>query len=408
MLNTLLVRRKILVFGFLVILVFAIFQLVSLLSPVVFKFSARSALTALKCSLPESSTVFDRLNFEFEKNDGCDDRSSVSTIDEFENNESALFKHNNSSSVWQFKPPFLVGPERVNFDKNEILKFDGLEEDGPIFRNCYKAGKSEKIVKIGPSAYVKNLTKLPNSVIEQANKKAPSFNLDDFGTRSDNDKKNKPQPQVLILHTHATEAYELREKEKYSSKVSSHSRNVKMNVISVGEQIVNQLKAANIETIHDKTIHDDPAYLGAYNRSNETIRRYLDTYKSIKVVLDIHRDAIQNDKLERFAPVARIDERPAAQIMIISGCDTGNKIYPNYEQNLAFACFLQRHLEADYKNLTRPMMFAYKHYNQSLTPGTLLVEIGSNSNSVDEALYAGWLFGKSVAGALKKLVKVKK
>ena len=157
--------------------------------------------------------------------------------------------------------------------------------------------------------------------------------------------------------------------------------------------------------MHNKTVCDKPSNSGAYDRSNQLIRDTLEKNPTIKVVLDVHRDCNQNDKKQRFAPVATIDGRKAAQIKIISGCDNHAGHYPNFRQNLAFACFLQRNLGQDYPKLMRPLEFKNCHYNQSLTPGTLLVSVGSNSNSVDEARYAGWLFGNALAKALSSLEK---
>lgn len=386
------VKNKIIGFIVLSLIVFGFFHLFAFLIPSFLNFSSRSAIAAVKFSLPESADLISKLSF-----DSFDDHFNNSDFDgfaEFDGNESSLFKSKEAVDFIDFEPPFLIGPSRTVFSKNEIKNY--FENDGPIYRSCYRVNEKmgDNIVKLSKLAYAKNLTKLPNKVIEQANLKRPSFVIDEG-----------QQPQVLILHTHATEAYEAREKNFYSNKAPNNSRNSKINVVGVGEEIVNQLKLAGIGVVHDKKIHDDPSYNGAYDRSNQTIRAYLEKYPSIKVVLDVHRDGIQNKNNERIAPITKIDGRKAAQILIIAGCDNGNMHYLTYEKNLAFACFLQRNLEADYPKLTRPLLFKYKHYNQSLTPGTLLVEIGSNSNSVDEARFSGWLFGKSLAKALLKLKK---
>ena len=395
MLKKSVVKRKIFFLIVLISIVFVVFEFFALLMPSIFQFSSKSAIFAAKLSLPESKLLLSELNFNSNSALEGTSKKADDVFDvEFDGNEASLFKSKEAASVVDFEPPFLIGPPRVIFSQTEIQQ-KNKGKDGPILRNCYKAnGSSGKIVELAKTAHVKNLTKLPNSVVEKANKTKPSFVFDE-----------KSAPQVLILHTHATEAYELKEQNFYSNQVPSHSKNVKESVIGVGDEIASQLEAAGVGVIHDKTMHDDPSYNGAYDRSNQTIRNYLAKHPSIKVVLDVHRDGIQNEKAERIAPVVKINGRKAAQIMIISGCDNGSMHYPSYEKNLAFACFLQRNLEADYPNLTRPLLFKYKHYNQSLTPGSLLVEIGSNSNSVDEARFAGWLFGKSLAKSLKKLKK---
>ena len=282
------------------------------------------------------------------------------------------------------------GAPTVTFSEEELSKFP--ENNGPIIRKHYQAAQTEQYVNIGGSAYVRNMTNLPNQVILDANASSPAFTL----TKGQ-------EPQVLIYHTHTTESYELKEKDYYSANFPIRSKNANMSVVGVGNEITKCLEQAGIGVIHDTTIHDDPAYKGAYDRSKQTMQSVMQKYPSIKVALDVHRDAIADDKGQRFAPIANINGRNASQIMIISGCDNGRMNYPNYTQNLAFACLLQRQLEADNPSLTRPASFKYKYYNQSLTPGTLLVEFGGHANSANEAMYAGWLFGKSLVNALSKI-----
>ena len=93
----------------------------------------------------------------------------------------------------------------------------------------------------------------------------------------------------------------------------------------------------------------------------------------------------------------------AAQVMIISGCDDGTMGYPNYFQNLKFAALLQSQLEADYPGFARPLLFDYRKYNQHLTTGSILLEMGGHANSMEEVIYAGELLGKSLVNALKSI-----
>jgi stage II sporulation protein P len=116
----------------------------------------------------------------------------------------------------------------------------------------------------------------------------------------------------------------------------------------------------------------------------------------------VHRDAISGEGYA-MQPVAEINGKKAAQIMIISGCDDGTMGMPNYMQNFHFACLLQQQMETDYPTLTRPILFDYRKYNQDLTTGSLLIEVGSHGNTLEQAAYAGELFGKSLARVLKEL-----
>jgi stage II sporulation protein P len=170
----------------------------------------------------------------------------------------------------------------------------------------------------------------------------------------------------------------------------------------VGDAIQAELEAQGIGVIHATDIHDYPSYNGSYARSRETIVPILEKYPSIKVVLDIHRDAISGEGYA-YQPFIDIDGREASQIMIISGCDDGTLGMPNYMENFHFACCLQSKLESDHEGLTRPILFDYRHYNQDLTNGSLLIEIGSHGNTLQQSQFSGQLLGRSLGELLNSM-----
>lgn len=110
------------------------------------------------------------------------------------------------------------------------------------------------------------------------------------------------QVQVLIFHTHTCESYLKSDTGYYPSDYYPRTTNNKENVTAVGDEIEKQLKKAGIGVIHDKTKHDYPSYNGGYDRSYNTIQKYMEKYKGIKVVLDIHRDAIGDDTTGKVKP----------------------------------------------------------------------------------------------------------
>lgn len=236
---------------------------------------------------------------------------------------------------------------------------------------------------------IKNSTKLSAQKVTGYMKSDPAFRIY---------KNNKPQ--VLIYHTHATEAFET-DTQYYDKSYNSRTQDNEKNIVSVGEIIAEQLEQAGIKTLHDTTAHDYPSYNGSYNRSAKTVNDYLKEYPTIKVILDIHRDAIERDG-SRLSAVASINGRDAAQVMIISGCDDGTMDYPNWKANLRFAARLQSEMETLYPGLTRPVMFCYRRYNQHLSNGALLLEVGSHGNTLAEAQYAGELVGKSLVSLFEK------
>ncbi|MDE5768891.1 MAG: stage II sporulation protein P [Oscillospiraceae bacterium] len=238
---------------------------------------------------------------------------------------------------------------------------------------------------------VQNKTALSNQALYAESQLLPEFQIAFDGT-----------PQVLIMHTHTTESFEPYERETYDSSFNYRTTDSSKNMIMVGDAIAQQLEQAGIGVIHDTTIHDYPSYTGSYERSAVTVQNALIQYPSIKIVLDIHRDAIGGDGVIK-QPVAEIDGRKASQVMIISGCDDGTMDMPEYLKNFRFACLLQQQMEADYPGFTRPILFDYRKYNQNLTTGSILIEVGSHGNTLDQVEYAGELIGSSLARALESI-----
>ena len=213
--------------------------------------------------------------------------------------------------------------------------------------------------------------------------------------------KDSAAPQVLIMHTHATEDYRLSAGLWFTPGDGARSTDRSINMCAVGRVMADTLNAAGICTLHDETLNDYPSYTGSYANSRAVVQQYLAQYPSIKVVLDVHRDAIERENGTRCAPVCTIDGREAAQVMIICGCDNGTSVQlPAWRQNLRFAAAWERSMEAKYPGLTRPVLFSYRFYNQDLTTGSLLIEIGGHGNNLNEALYAGYLAAQGLAETL--------
>lgn len=211
-------------------------------------------------------------------------------------------------------------------------------------------------------------------------------------------------PQVLILHTHATETFFIENTDYYTEKYNSRSKNNKVNMIAVGEVVAKKLNAAGIKTLHDKTLHDYPNYTGSYSRAAETICSYLKKYPSIKVVLDLHRDAVTADNNDKVKLVTKINGKQAAQVMLVMGSQSGGVTnFPNWRENLKLAFRLQQKLEQKYPTLARPLTLNSKNYNESLTTGSLLLEFGTDVNTLDEALYSAELVGNALAELLENI-----
>ena len=206
------------------------------------------------------------------------------------------------------------------------------------------------------------------------------------------------------MHTHTCESFMDEDLGYYYESFYSRNTDNKYNVTQVGDAIEAKLKAAGIGVIHDTTKHDDPSYNGSYNRARNTIQKNLKKYPSIQVVLDIHRDGLMKDTKEKIKPTCVIDGQKAAQIMIISGCDTdGSLAFPDWEYNLRLALRLQQSAENMYPGITRPLYFSQTKYNMDMTHGSLLIEVGSDSNTLQEAVRTGGYLGDILVDVLNGL-----
>ncbi|MBQ8825567.1 MAG: stage II sporulation protein P [Oscillospiraceae bacterium] len=257
--------------------------------------------------------------------------------------------------------------------------------DGVISMVTYGVMKGESYIDLEGGGQVRNVTSVSNDVLAEESKKPFDFAIEKSG-----------EPQILIMHTHETESYEPYERDFYDKDFTCRTTDDSMNMAAVGDAIADKLEEAGIGVIHDVTKHDHPSYNGSYDRSRVTVSEILEEYPSIKVVLDIHRDAIEREDGTRIAPVADVNGKNAAQVMIISGCDDGTMNMPDHMLNFRFASALQQQLESDHSGLTRPLLFDYRKYNQDLTTGSVLIEVGGHANSIDQAVYSGELIGESL------------
>ena len=210
------------------------------------------------------------------------------------------------------------------------------------------------------------------------------------------------KPQVLIYHTHTSESFLKYDTGYFYESFYPRTTDTTENICAVGEEIAKQLNEAGIKTIHDTTLHDYPSYNGAYDRSYATVSEYLKKYPTIKVTLDIHRDGIGTDT-QKTKPVFTVNGRKAAQIMILSGYNyDGDEEFKDWEYNLRFALQIQKTASDMYPNMVRPLNFSDFMYNMNINTGSLLIEMGAESNTLEEVRYSGYLLGKVLTEVLKK------
>ena len=260
------------------------------------------------------------------------------------------------------------------------------DTDYPITAMTYIPVQNDVTYK-KQNCYVKNATKLVRSEVEPELLAEIDFSVE----------KHSSEPQILIMHTHATESYQNHPELYYDPAYTCRDTDESRNMVSVGKIITEKLNDLGYCTIQDATLHDYPNYNGSYDRSKITVEKYLQQYPSIKVVLDVHRDAIERTDGTRIKPVVTVNGQQCAQVMIISGADNGYLNMPNFRKNLRFASHFQNSMETLYPGLTRPVLFDYRNYNQQLTTGSLLIEVGGHANTLEEAQNSARLIAYSLA-----------
>ena len=206
-------------------------------------------------------------------------------------------------------------------------------------------------------------------------------------------------PTVLILHSHATESYE--KQAQYTETSPYRTLDTNYNMVSVGARVAEILEAEGIHVIHDRTLHDYPSYNDAYGNARSAITAALAEHPSICLVLDLHRDAAEDAGGNQKVSTVTVEGESCANLMLVMGSDKGSLSYPNWERNLALAVKLQAQLEQTYTGLCKPIKLVTSRYNQDLSTGALLVEVGTAGNTHDQAIRAAEYLAEGIVALAK-------
>lgn len=194
--------------------------------------------------------------------------------------------------------------------------------------------------------------------------------------------KKSGEPQILIFHTHAaSEAFIDSRKGKQSD-----------SIVGVGSRLAYLLrKKYGYNVIHDTTefdkINGSIDRSKAYNQAAKKLEATLEKYPSIEVVIDLHRDGVGNS-VQRLTT---IDGKKTAQVMFFNGLSrnsSGNIEYlynKNLQANLAFSLQMKLKCMENYPDFARPVYLKGYRYNLHLREKSLLIELGNENNTVEEA-----------------------
>ena len=185
-------------------------------------------------------------------------------------------------------------------------------------------------------------------------------------------------PQILIYHTHSQEAY-----------ANSEPGDSSTSVVAVGDYLEVLLEQRyGIDVLHHKGQYDVEKRDSAYSNALPDLESVLEENTSIEVVIDLHRDGVPADR----HLVTEINGKPTAQIMFFNGLSrttaSGNLDYlanPYIEDNLAFSFQMQLAASEYYPGFARKIYLKGYRYNMHLRPKSLLIEVGAQTNTFEEA-----------------------
>lgn len=224
----------------------------------------------------------------------------------------------------------------------------------------------EKEINIMKSTYVDE-SKLSSNMYNELDDVINDSKNNTSVSRSYSDRKIR----ILIYHTHTTEAFKPANNDSFYEQY---------NIVGIGDVLKKELeKNYNVEVIHDKTIHNT-TYIESYKRSGETLDKYLSEIEDFDLILDLHRDSLDNKKLV----TTNIDGKDVAKIMLVVA-----KNNPNYLENEELAIDLTSLANDLYPGFARSVFYYERGsnaFNQTKSSKLALIEIGAQLNTVEEAI----------------------
>ncbi|MCD7751903.1 MAG: stage II sporulation protein P [Lachnospiraceae bacterium] len=189
--------------------------------------------------------------------------------------------------------------------------------------------------------------------------------------------KEDEAPQILIYHSHSQEGY-----------ADSDANDPSTTIVGVGEYLTQLLEGYGYSVLHHEGTYDLPSRDDAYSKALPAIEALLEEYPSIEVVIDLHRDAVaEGTKL-----VYTYEGKDYARFMFFNGLSRTasgpiNYLYnENLSANLAFSFQAEVIAESYFPGITRGIYLKAWRYNMHLMPKYMLIELGAQTNTVEEAM----------------------
>ena len=210
----------------------------------------------------------------------------------------------------------------------------------------------------------------------------------------------KEKPRILLYHTHTWEAYEMTADTQYNPTQTWRTEDDRFNMVRVGEELAKELEALGFYVVHDQTDFEPPNLSASYSRSLKMLEKRLDAGETYDYILDIHRDAYSGPYNGRNCVEA--DGKKAAYVMMLVGKGTGETgsgfdERPDWPKNLELAQKITDRMNGLARGIAREVKIKSGRFNQHVSTGALLIEVGNNKNTLDEALASCKVIAQAIA-----------
>lgn len=212
-------------------------------------------------------------------------------------------------------------------------------------------------------------------------------------------------PRILIYHTHTWEAYEQIPDERYQETEKWRTKDERHNVTAVGAALANALRALGCTVVHDTGVYEPPNLEDAYQRSLAMLEQRSAAGECYDLYLDVHRDAVSSASTIRRT--VNIGGTEVARFMVLVGKGSSYAQKPDWEANYALAQMISQSLNQQQENLARDVKVKTGRFNQHIAPCCVLLECGTNRNTLEEVLAGIPYLAQSIMDALAAMDKEK-
>lgn len=207
-------------------------------------------------------------------------------------------------------------------------------------------------------------------------------------------------PEILIVHTHATESYKTDDNNYYYEDDPDRTIDTNLNVVRVGDELAKHLERYGFRVTHARDINDYPSYNQSYNKTLGVIEYYLKQNPNIQIVIDLHRDSVVSSDGIKSKFTTGINGKKTAQIMLVCGTNQAGLDNDTWQENLKFTLKLQNYMEVNFPGLARPLNIRQERFNTHATFGSFIIEVGTSGNTLNEALNSTEFLAKAINDVL--------